>query len=70
MYSLVLLIVAVCAYLMPIGMIIRSRRTVGHEKNLWLIAALIFSWVALLLYLTVVPKHRAAQQTKAKQRRH
>jgi riboflavin transporter FmnP len=56
MTELIILIVALGAYLLPIGMILSSKRTWGHEKNGWLIGTLIFSWVALLLYYSIVPK--------------
>ncbi|MBE0348077.1 hypothetical protein [Pseudoalteromonas peptidolytica] len=48
---------AVCAYLLPVTLVAGSKRTKGHEKNGWLIGILLFSWVALLLYISIVPKH-------------
>lgn len=55
MFVLVLMLLAISLYLIPLGMIAKSRRTRGHEKTMWLMATLVFSWVSLLLYYTVVP---------------
>ncbi|MEJ6476146.1 hypothetical protein [Pseudoalteromonas piscicida] len=59
------MIAVVCAYLLPVALIAGSKRTKGHEKNGWLIGTLLFSWVALLLYFSMVPKH-GRQKGKAK----
>ncbi|PCK31643.1 hypothetical protein [Pseudoalteromonas piscicida] len=59
------MIAIVCAYLLPVALIAGSKRTKGHEKNGWLIGTLLFSWVALLLYFSMVPKH-GRQKGKAK----
>ncbi|CCQ12691.1 hypothetical protein PALB_36310 [Pseudoalteromonas luteoviolacea B = ATCC 29581] len=67
MDALILLVSCVSAYLTPIALIAKSKRTKGHEKNTWLLATLLFSWVALLLYVTVVP---ANQKCAVKSTRH
>ncbi|QTL36648.1 hypothetical protein [Pseudoalteromonas viridis] len=54
--ELMLLIGALCLYLLPIGLVAGSKRTRGHEKNGWLIGTLLFSWVALILYFSMIPK--------------
>ncbi|RJE76054.1 hypothetical protein BGP78_13655 [Pseudoalteromonas sp. MSK9-3] len=54
--ELMLLVGAICAYLLPIGLISGSRRTHKHEKNAWLIGTLVFSWLALLMYFSIIPK--------------
>ena len=63
--ELFLMIAAVCAYLLPVALVAGSKRSKGHEKNGWLIGTLLFSWVALLLYISIVPKH-GRQKGKAK----
>ncbi|MFC0120053.1 hypothetical protein [Pseudoalteromonas xiamenensis] len=67
MLVVLLLVTTICAYLIPLGVIANSKRTRGHEKNIWLMATLIFSWVALLLYVTVVPPYH--KQTPKRLRR-
>ncbi|CAM4066869.1 hypothetical protein [Pseudoalteromonas byunsanensis] len=56
MNELILLFIAVCGYLIPLAIISGSKRTKGHEKNGWLIGTLLFSWLTLLLYFSIVPK--------------
>ncbi|MDK1289147.1 hypothetical protein [Pseudoalteromonas umbrosa] len=56
MTELMLMVGMVCLYLVPIAMVAGSKRSKGHEKNGWLIGTLFFSWVALLLYVTMIPK--------------
>ncbi|KKE81104.1 hypothetical protein [Pseudoalteromonas luteoviolacea] len=56
MNELLLMVGGVCLYLTPIAMVAGSKRSKGHEKNGWLIGTLLFSWVALLLYITMIPK--------------
>ncbi|WP_152087608.1 hypothetical protein [Pseudoalteromonas sp. A25] len=56
MSELILLFIGVCAYLAPFAMILNSKRTKGHEKNGWLLGTLLFSWLALLLYFSMIPK--------------
>jgi hypothetical protein len=63
-YELMLLMGAICAYLIPIGVISGSRRTQRHEKNAWLIGTLFFSWLALLMYFTIIPKHGVKPKRK------
>lgn len=67
MFFLVLMLLAISLYLIPLGMIAKSRRTRGHEKTVWLMVTLVFSWVSLLLYYTVVPtleERKQKQQEK------
>ncbi|NOU51088.1 hypothetical protein HG263_11165 [Pseudoalteromonas sp. JBTF-M23] len=56
MNELILLFIGVSAYLAPVAIIHSSKRTRGHEKNGWLIATLLFSWITLLLYFSMIPK--------------
>lgn len=66
MFALVLMLLAISFYLVPLGLIAKSRRTRGHEKTIWLMTTLVFSWISLLLYYTVVP---TLEQRKQKQHR-
>ncbi|WP_440054453.1 hypothetical protein ACSLBF_16650 [Pseudoalteromonas sp. T1lg65] len=54
--ELFLLITLICIYLLPVALVAGSKRTKRHEKNGWLIATLVFSWLALLLYFSMIPK--------------
>lgn len=66
--ELMLLVGAICAYLLPIGVIAGSRRTQKHEKNGWLIGTLFFSWLALLLYFAIIPKGGMKPERKKRRR--
>ncbi|CAH9055222.1 hypothetical protein PSECIP111951_02757 [Pseudoalteromonas holothuriae] len=70
MSELILLCFAVCAYLIPVGVIVGSKRTKGHEKNGWLIASLVFSWLTLLLYFSIVPKEGVQSEKPKKGKAH
>lgn len=56
MSEIIFLIVILSAYILPVVIILNSKRSQGHEKNGWLIGAIVFSWVALILYFSIVPK--------------
>ncbi|MBQ4834425.1 PLDc N-terminal domain-containing protein [Pseudoalteromonas sp. MMG010] len=56
MGEIIFLIVVLSAYIFPIMIVLNSKRTQGHEKNGWLMGIIIFSWVGLILYLSIVPK--------------
>jgi len=42
-------------WLLPIILILRSDKTSGAEKLLWLIAVLFISWFAWILYMLLAP---------------
>jgi len=42
--------------------ILNSKRSQGHEKNGWLVGAIFFSWIALILYFSIVPKQGHAKK--------
>ncbi|WP_143871055.1 hypothetical protein [Catenovulum sediminis] len=46
----------IVAYLFPVFFILKDNSTKGHEKNIWLIGVMLFSWFIFAVYLLVVPK--------------
>ncbi|ATC87997.1 PLDc N-terminal domain-containing protein [Pseudoalteromonas arctica] len=57
MNEVVFLIVVLSAYILPVVIVLNSKRTQGHEKNGWLMGIIIFSLLGLMMYFTIVPKH-------------
>ncbi|CAM2912706.1 hypothetical protein [Pseudoalteromonas distincta] len=57
MNEVVFLIVVLSAYILPVVIVLNSKCTKGHEKNGWLMGIIIFSWLGLMMYFTIVPKH-------------
>lgn len=43
-------------WLIPVVMLIKSKRTSGGTKALWILAVVFISWFAWLAYLLLVPK--------------
>ena len=48
MNEVVFLIVVLSAYILPVVIVLNSKRTQGHEKNGWLMGIIIFSWLGLM----------------------
>ncbi len=42
-------------WLLPIVLILKSRKTSGAEKLFWLVAVLFVSWFAWILYMFLAP---------------
>ena len=57
MNEVVFLIVVLSAYILPVVIVLNSKRSKGHEKNGWLMGVIIFSWLGLMMYFAIVPKH-------------
>jgi len=57
MNEVAFLIIVLSAYILSVVIVLNSKRTQGHEKNAWLIGIIFFSWLGLIMYLTIVPKH-------------
>ena len=57
MNEVVFLIIILSAYILPVVIVVNSKRTQGHEKNGWLLGVIIFSWLGLFMYFAIVPKH-------------
>ena len=51
------LILVLSAYILPVVIVLNTKRTQGHEKDGWLIGIIFFSWLALIMYFAIVPKH-------------
>jgi hypothetical protein len=62
MTEVAFLIIVLCAYIFPIMIILNIKRSQGHEKNGWLVGAIFFSWIALILYFSIVPKQGHAKK--------
>jgi len=62
MTEIAFLIIVLCTYIFPIMIILNSKRSQGHEKNGWLVGAIFFSWIALILYFSIVPKQGHAKK--------
>lgn len=61
------LILLLSAYILPVVIVLNSKRTQGHEKNGWLIGIIFFSWLALVMYFAIIPKHgHKKKKTKKK----
>lgn len=50
----VLVLLAV-AWWLPVILILRSRKTTGVEKLVWVVLIFFFSWFSWILYLLVAP---------------
>ncbi|MEH6395463.1 hypothetical protein [Pseudoalteromonas sp.] len=61
------LILLLSAYILPVVIVLNSKRTQGHEKNGWLIGIILFSWLALVMYFAIIPKH-GHKKKKAKKK--
>ena len=57
MNEVIFLIVILSAYILPVVIVLNSKRTQGHEKNGWLIGIIFFSWLGLIMYFAIVLKH-------------
>ena len=62
MTEIAFLIIVLCAYIFPIMIILNSKRSQGHEIIGWLVGAIFFSWIALILYFSIVPKQGHAKK--------
>ncbi|MCQ8879844.1 PLDc N-terminal domain-containing protein [Pseudoalteromonas shioyasakiensis] len=57
MDEIAFLLLILSAYILPVVLVLNSKRTQGHEKNAWLIGIIFFSWLGLVMYFAIVPKH-------------
>lgn len=56
---LILFLAALVVYALPVLLIARSPRSEGQSKAIWVIAALIGSWLALLAFYLATPHQNA-----------
>lgn len=68
MNEVAFLILLLSAYILPVVIVLNSKRTQGHEKNGWLIGIIFFSWLALIMYFAIVPKHGHKKKTTKKEK--
>ena len=50
-----LIILFIIVWLMPLIFILRSKKTTGTEKLVWVLLILFFSWFSWILYLIIAP---------------
>lgn len=50
-----LIILFALIWLMPLIFILRSKKTTGTEKLVWILLILFFSWFSWILYLIIAP---------------
>ena len=67
MNEVIFLVVILSAYILPVVIVLNSKRTQGHEKNAWLVGIIFFSWLGLAMYFAIVPKH-GHKKKKAKKK--
>lgn len=53
--ALIVLALIGILWILPIWLILRSRRTSGREKFAWVLAILFISWFAWIFYLLLAP---------------
>jgi hypothetical protein len=60
----ILIVIAVVAavWLLPIFMILFSRRVTGREKLAWILLFIFFSWFSWVFYLLLAPIRRPARK--------
>lgn len=58
MDEIAFLLLILSAYILPVVLVLNSKRAQGHEKNGWLIGIIFFSWLGLVMYFAIVPKSR------------
>jgi asparagine N-glycosylation enzyme membrane subunit Stt3 len=56
-----LLLIAI-GWLLPILLILRSNKTTGLEKLLWIVLIFFFSWFSWILYLIIAPVDKRKEQ--------
>ena len=54
--DVVINILLICSYLGPISYILRDKYSEGRAKNYWLLSCVLFSVVAWLIYIVIMPE--------------
>jgi len=49
------MIITIIIWLLPMFLIVKSSKTSGAEKLVWLLAVLFISWFAWILYMLLAP---------------
>jgi uncharacterized protein with PQ loop repeat len=53
--GLTALLLALFVWLLPIVLILRSKKTNGAEKLFWILAVIFVSWFAWIIYILLAP---------------
>jgi uncharacterized protein with PQ loop repeat len=64
-FGLTALLISVFIWVLPIILILRSKKTNGVEKLLWILAVIFVSWFAWILYLLLAPWGREGREQSA-----
>ncbi|PRO70046.1 hypothetical protein C6Y39_04070 [Alteromonas gracilis] len=65
MFTYIVLSLILLCWIIPITLIIKSKKTNGSEKLGWILAMLFISWVAWIFYLLFAPLN-ARQNTNGR----
>lgn len=58
------MLIAAIVWWLPVILILRSDRSSGLEKLIWVLLIFFFSWFSWILYLILAPVGRHFQQTR------
>ena len=65
--DLLLYIIGICLFLMPIALVAGDKRVTGQEKNIWLLATILLSWLGWLVFkVTAKPTNSKIVTKKVK----
>lgn len=69
MNEVVFLIIILSAYILPVVIVVNSKRTQGHEKNGWLLGVIIFRGWGFLCILLLCPSRGIKKERRINHRR-
>lgn len=62
--DLLLYVIGICVFLMPIALVSGDKRVNGQEKNAWLLATILLSWLGWLVFISTVKPSKTKTVTK------
>lgn len=62
--DLLLYVIGICVFLMPIALVSSDKRVSGQEKNAWLLATILLSWLGWLVFISTVKPRKTKTETK------
>ncbi|GEM_PF-1431208 len=62
--DLLLYIIGICVFLMPIALVAGNKRVSGQEKNAWLLATILLSWLGWLVFISTIKPKQANHHSK------
>ncbi|WAJ70453.1 hypothetical protein [Catenovulum adriaticum] len=62
--DLLLYVIGICVFLMPIALVSSDKRVSGQEKNAWLLATVLLSWLGWLVFVSTVKPQKIKTETK------